>query len=197
MGVLERHHSTRLHKQGYIVECLKSSFRKSYCRYGDLIQQYEVSLSQMLNDILTLDELQWLPNRSDFPPNFMALIPDLTFTELRVVSMEHLQRVWLPSRERLPVRTPASAPPPLGTCLCFNCWDKFYRTCRIFSRLFTLNTPWYFLDFAPHIHMQLFLDEKEESVEIGGVNFHKKLCCVEKIPLKGMLNKLVCVEYNT
>ena len=28
---------------------------------------------------------------------FMALIPSLTFTELRVVSMEHLQRVWLGS----------------------------------------------------------------------------------------------------
>ena len=36
-------------------------------RYGDLIQQYEVSLSRMLNDILTLDQ-QWLPNQSDFPP---------------------------------------------------------------------------------------------------------------------------------
>ena len=33
----------------------------------DLIQQYEVSLSRMLNDILILDQ-QWLPNQSDFPP---------------------------------------------------------------------------------------------------------------------------------
>ena len=41
-------------------------------------------------------------NRSDIPPIFMTLIPGLTFTELRVVSMEHLQRVWLASRERLP-----------------------------------------------------------------------------------------------
>ena len=40
---------------------------KFYGRYGDLIQQYEVSLSRMLNDILTLDQ-QWLLNRSDFPP---------------------------------------------------------------------------------------------------------------------------------
>ena len=31
---------------------LKSSLRKFYGRYGDLIRQYEVSLSQMLNDIL-------------------------------------------------------------------------------------------------------------------------------------------------
>ena len=50
------------------MERLKSSFRKFYGRYGDPIQHNEVSLSRMLNDILTLDQLQWLPNRSDFPP---------------------------------------------------------------------------------------------------------------------------------
>ena len=59
--------SSKLLKQGYLVECLKSSFMKFYGRYGDLIQQYEVSHSRMLNDILTLDQ-QWLPNQSDFPP---------------------------------------------------------------------------------------------------------------------------------
>ena len=59
--------SSKLLKQGYLAERLKSSFRKFYGRYGDLIQQYEVSLSRMLNDILTLDQ-QWLPNQSDFPP---------------------------------------------------------------------------------------------------------------------------------
>ena len=36
--------SSKLLKQGYLVERLKSPFRKFYCRYGDLIQQYEVSL---------------------------------------------------------------------------------------------------------------------------------------------------------
>ena len=29
-----------------------------YGRYGDLIEQYEVLLSRMLNEILTLDKLQ-------------------------------------------------------------------------------------------------------------------------------------------
>ena len=38
--------------------------------------------------------------------NFMILILRLTFTELRVVSMEHLQRVWHASRESLPFRPP-------------------------------------------------------------------------------------------
>ena len=52
---------------GYLAERLKSSFRKFYGQYGDLIQQYEVSLSRKLNDILILDQ-QWLPNQSDFPP---------------------------------------------------------------------------------------------------------------------------------
>ena len=40
----------------------------------------------------------------------MTLIPTLTFTELCVVSTEHLQRVWQASRERLPFRTPGSVP---------------------------------------------------------------------------------------
>ena len=50
--------SSKLLKQGFLVERLKSSFRKFYGRYGDLIQQYEVTLSRnsMLNDILTLDQ---------------------------------------------------------------------------------------------------------------------------------------------
>ena len=59
--------SSKLLKQGYLVERLKSSFRKFYGRYGDLVEQYGVTLSRMLNDILTLDQ-QWPPYRSDFPP---------------------------------------------------------------------------------------------------------------------------------
>ena len=47
--------------------------------------------------------------------SFMTLIPTLTFTELRVVSMKHLQRMWHASRERLPFRTPGSVP-HFGTC---------------------------------------------------------------------------------
>ena len=68
-------------------------------------------------------------NRTDFPPIFMTLIPGFTITELRVVSMEHLQRVWLASRERLPFRTPGSVP-LLGTCLCSNWWSKIEKVPR-------------------------------------------------------------------
>ena len=48
--------SSKLLKQGYLVERLKLSFRKFYGRYGDLVEQYGVTLSRMLNDILTLDQ---------------------------------------------------------------------------------------------------------------------------------------------
>ena len=44
--------SNKLLEQGYVKERFKSSLRKFYGRYGDLIKQYEASLSQMLNDIL-------------------------------------------------------------------------------------------------------------------------------------------------
>ena len=44
--------SNKLLIQGYVKERLKSSLRKFYSRYRDLIKQYEVSLSQMLNDIM-------------------------------------------------------------------------------------------------------------------------------------------------
>ena len=50
--------SNKLLEQGYVKERLKSSLRKFYVRYGDLIKQYEVYLSQMLNDILWPDHIQ-------------------------------------------------------------------------------------------------------------------------------------------
>ena len=60
-----------------------------------------------------------------------------------------LYALWHTIRERLPFLTPGSAPPPhFGTCLCSYCWDQISRTCHAFSRLFTSNIPWYFLDFA-------------------------------------------------
>ena len=43
--------SSKLLKLGYLVERLKSSFGMFYGQYGDLIKQYEVSLSRMLNYI--------------------------------------------------------------------------------------------------------------------------------------------------
>ena len=76
----------------------------------------------------------------------MTLIPRLT-TELRVVSMEHLQRMWNANKEHLTSEhlVPSRffglvyAPIYLG---------QISRTCRVFNRLFTLNAPRYFLEFA-------------------------------------------------
>ena len=55
--------SSKLLGQGYVMERLKSSLRKFYGRYWDLIKHYEVSLSHMLLDILGHDHIyvQWHP----------------------------------------------------------------------------------------------------------------------------------------
>ena len=111
---------------------------------------------------LPLTNVKWLsdpwPTVTSQPirlsTNFMTLIPSLTFTELWVVSIEHLQRVWHASRERLPFRTPGSVP-LFGTFVCSNSWDPIPRTCHVCTRLFTLNTPWYFLDFVSYRRAQL------------------------------------------
>ena len=134
--------------QGYLVERLESSFRKFYGRYGDLVEQYGATLS--LNVKWHSDP--W-PTVTSLPirlsTNFMTFIPSLTFTELWVVSMEHMQRVWLASRERLPFRTPGSVP-HLGLANVPIVETEIPRTCLVFTRLFTSNTPWYFLDFASY-----------------------------------------------
>ena len=102
--------SNKLLEQGYVKERLKSSLRKFYGRYGDLIKQYEVTLSQMLNDILWPDHIQWQP------PTDQTLYRTRPFTEIWVVSIEHLRRVWHADRGRLLLRTPG--PVPYGICKC-------------------------------------------------------------------------------
>ena len=99
----------KLLEQGYVKERLKSSLRKFYCRYGDLIKQYEVSLSQILNDILWPDHIQWKP------PTDQTLYRTRPLIEIWVVSTEWLallRRVWHADRGRLLLRTPD--PVPLG-----------------------------------------------------------------------------------
>ena len=102
--------SNKLLEQGYVTERLKSSLRKFYGRYGDLIKQDEVSLSQMLNDILWPDHIQWQP------PTDQTLYRTWPFTEFWVLSIEHLRRVWHADRGRLLLRTPG--PVPYGICKC-------------------------------------------------------------------------------
>ena len=71
--------SNKLLEQGYAKVRLRSllrkfygqsSLKKFYGRYGDLIKQYEVPLSRMLNDIPKPDHIQWHPPfYSYFTPN--------------------------------------------------------------------------------------------------------------------------------
>ena len=90
----------------------------------------------------------WYLTNSDFPTNqtfhqFHDLYTELDLHRLWVVSIEHLQRVWHASRERLPFRTPGSVP-HCGTCLCSNCWDHILWTCHSL------------LDFSPRIPLGTF-----------------------------------------
>ena len=98
--------SNKLLEQGYVKERLKSSLRKFYGLYGDLIKQYEVSLSQMLNDILWPDHIQWQP------PTDQTFYRTRPFTEFWEAFIEYLRRVWHADRGRLLLRTPG--PVPLG-----------------------------------------------------------------------------------
>ena len=54
--------SYKLLRQGFVMERLKSSLRNFFGRYWDLVKHYEVSLSQMLHDILGHDHIQWHPH---------------------------------------------------------------------------------------------------------------------------------------
>ena len=111
--------SNKLLEQGYVQERLRSSLRKFYGRYGDLIKQYEVPLSRILHDILDDDHLQWhLPLFRHYTifwpyywsgPHYRIWL----FTKLREVSIEHLP--GMPgmrhaNRGRLLLRTPGPVP---------------------------------------------------------------------------------------
>ena len=128
--------SSKLFKQGYLVERLKSSFRKFMVDTGILFS----NMNSPLTNVKSHHD-PWPTGTSQpirLSTNFMTLIPSLTFTEFWVVSMEYLQRVWHASWEPLPFRTLGSVP-LFGTCLCYSCWDQIYWTCCVFTRLFTLN----------------------------------------------------------
>ena len=131
------------------MERSKSSFRKFYGRYGDLIQQYEVSLSRMLNDILILDK-QWLPNQSDFPPISWPWYRRWPSLNYEWFPWSICNGCGMPAGNAYP--SGHLVPSPfLGPCLCSNCWDQIPRTCHFFTRFFTSNTPGYFLGFASSI----------------------------------------------
>ena len=100
--------SNKLLEQGYVKERLKSSLRKCYCRYGDFIKQYEVSLSQMLNDILWPDHIQWQP------PTDQTSYQTRTSTEFWEVFIEYLRRCGMPTGDAY-----SSGPGPVPSGLAY------------------------------------------------------------------------------
>ena len=107
---------------------LKSSLGKFYGRYGDLtygpwnrygdlIKQYEVSLSQMLNDILWPDQIQWQAYWSDFVPNS---------TFYRILSGLHRTFATGVACRQGTLTPPDTWSGPFGTCICSTCWDQSF-----------------------------------------------------------------------
>ena len=123
--------SSKLLRQEYVKERLKSSLRKFYGRYGDLIKHYEVSLSQMLHDILGHDHTPWQPQLIRHYTNLRTyyrsglLIPNFGGFH------RTLQRVRLANRGRLLLRTPG--PVPFGTCICSNVETILSWTCHVYG----------------------------------------------------------------
>ena len=75
--------------QGYVSERLKSPL-KFYCRYGDLIKQYEIPLSRMLNDIMELNHIQWYPPPIRLLSKRWLYYRHWSLTKLWTVFKEHI-----------------------------------------------------------------------------------------------------------
>ena len=129
--------SSKLLEQGYVRERLKSSLRKFYGRYGDLIKHYEVPLSQILHDILGHGHLQWHPQLIRHYTNLWTYYrtgPYYRFWPYYHISggfRRTLQRVRLANRGRLLLRT--SGPVPFGTCICSNVETILSWTCHVYG----------------------------------------------------------------
>ena len=115
-------HSCKLLREGHVKECLKSSLRKFYGRYGDLIKHYEVTSQKYYmifwDIIIYSDTFHW----SDISLN-RDLVTELdlitvfdTITLFREVSTGHLQQTRLANRGRLLPRS--LGPVQYGTCIC-------------------------------------------------------------------------------
>ena len=140
--------SSKLLGQGYVMERLKSSLRKFYGRSGDLIKHYEVSLSQMIHDILGHDHStmthsidQTLHQFANLLPNW-TLLPILTLLPNFGGFHRTLQRVRLANRGRLLLRTPG--PVPLGTCICSNVETILSWTCHVYEPRYFYFACWGF-----------------------------------------------------
>ena len=110
--------------------------------YGNLIKQYEVSLSPMLHDII-----QWHPQLIRHytnlwtyyrtGPKYYRFWP---YYQISGGFHRTLQRVRLANKGRLLLRTPG--PVPFGTCICSNVEIIFSWACHVFG-LWISNIPRY------------------------------------------------------
>ena len=139
--------SSKLLGEGYVRECLKSSNRKFYGWYGDLIKQYEVSLSQLLHDILGHDHIQRHPqlirHDTNLWPYYRTWLYYWLWPYYQISGGFHrtLQPVRLANKGRLLFQTPGSV--PIGTWICSNVETFFSWTCNV-SGLWISIIPLYF-----------------------------------------------------
>ena len=110
------------------TEPLSVILRQTKCKFVVLLSNCWDQFSRLFTDLMTT--------------------PNLTFTELRGFHGAFATGVACQQGGLTLPDTWFRSYPLLGTCLCSNCWYQFSRTCLVFSRLFTLNTPRYFVDFA-------------------------------------------------
>ena len=142
--------SCKLRRQGYVRKRLKSSFRKFYGQYWDLIKHYEVPshicYMAFWDMIIYRDTLHWSdisPNR-DFVTELNLITVYDVITLFQEVSKGHLQPVRLVNRGHLLLRTPG--PDAFCTCIYSNVLIILSWTFHVcgpfdFRTLFVTNVP--------------------------------------------------------
>ena len=146
--------SLKLLGQGYVRERLKLSISKCNGQNGDLIIHYEVSLSQILHDILGHGHIQWHPQLIRHYTNLWTYYRTWPYywfwTYYQISGGFHrtLQRVLLVNRGRWLLRTPGSV--LFATCICSKVETDFSWAFHVFG-LYILNIYFALLFKRPEI----------------------------------------------
>ena len=134
-----------------LIFLMLSEFTVKFFIFENILFRYfrEVTRSQMLNDILWTDHIQWQP------PTDQTLYRTRPFTEFWVVSIEHLRRVWHADRGRLLLRTPG--PVPLGLAYVLLVETNPFPKLSLFFRTLLFEYPWvlsrFYFFFSPPAHL--------------------------------------------
>ena len=157
---------------GNIWNCL----RKFYGRYGNLIKHSEVSLIQMLRDILGHDHIQWHLQLIRHYTNLWTYFRTWSYywfwpyNQISWGFHRTLQRKWLANRGRLLLRTPG--PVPFRTCI-YSVETIFSWPCHVFG-LWISNIPRYFcLAFLEALDFWI----RQTVVMIAICNFYTRTYC--------------------